>query len=278
MNRNWRSGVTVSLVAEARGGPFVYWDSLTSACRSAQELGFDTIEIFAPGADAVDAPELAALLNDTELDVAAFGTGAGWLRHQWTLTHESAPVRQQAIDFVRRLIDLAGQFSAPVIIGSMQGRWGGQVSHQQAWDWLAEGLQQLQQEARGYGVPVLYEPLNRYETNLCHTLEQGCRWLDHYQLDNVRLLADLFHMNIEEVDLGQALCLAGRRVGHIHFADSNRQAAGRGHLDFTPVVSALDAIGYDGILSAEVVPIPDSVAAARQTITTFRRLKGAVAQ
>ncbi|HEV3385495.1 MAG TPA: TIM barrel protein, partial [Gemmata sp.] len=64
---------------------------------------------------------------------------------------------------------------------------------------------------------------------------------------------------------------AGPYVGHIHFADSNRKAVGLGHTDFTPIVSALKEIGYEGYLSAEVYPLPDSDSAAKQTIESFRK-------
>ncbi len=50
-----KSAVTVSLVPEARGGPFVFWDDLAAACKTAREIGYDAIELFAPSADAVDA-------------------------------------------------------------------------------------------------------------------------------------------------------------------------------------------------------------------------------
>ena len=67
------------------------------------------------------------------------------------------------------------------------------------------------------------------------------------------------------------LVAAGPHVGHVHFADSNRRAAGMGHTDFAPVVKALREIGYAGYLSAEVLPLPNSTAAAKQTIESFRR-------
>ena len=87
---------------------------------------------------------------------------------------------------------------------------------------------------------------------------------------NVRVLSDLFHMNIEEADIAAALREAGKLVGHIHFADSNRHAIGFGHTGVASVVAALRDIGYTGYLSAEILPLPDSVTAARRTIESFR--------
>ena len=70
-----KSAITISLVTEAKGGPFVYWDDLPAACRQAAELGFHAIELFAPGPDAVSTPELASLLHGHKLKLAAVGTG-----------------------------------------------------------------------------------------------------------------------------------------------------------------------------------------------------------
>ena len=74
---------------------------------------------------------------------------------------------------MRSIIDLAGPFGASAIIGSMQGRWGDGVSKDQALGWLAEALEELGEHAKQYKVPLLYEPLNRYETNLVNRVDQG---------------------------------------------------------------------------------------------------------
>ena len=226
-----RSAVTVSLVPESRGGPFVYWDGLTEACFHAAALGFDAIEIFPPSAAAIDPAQLRPLLARHRLAVAAVGTGAGWVVRKWTLTHPDAAIRKRAREFIRAIIDLAADFHAPAIIGSMQGRAEGGVDRAQALNWLGEALDELGAHAATRGTVLLLEPLNRYETNLCNRLGDTAAWLDQRGADSVRLLADLFHMAIEEADPAAALRAAGHRIGHIHFADSNRWAMGLGHTD-----------------------------------------------
>ena len=86
------------------------------------------------------------------------------------------------------------------------------------------------------------------------------------------LLADLFHMNIEETNIAQAIERGGSRIGHVHFVDSNRRAAGFGHIDFAPIAQSLRSIGYDGFASAEAFPFPDPDAAARSTIDDLSSL------
>jgi sugar phosphate isomerase/epimerase len=262
-----KSAVTISLVPEARGGPFVFWDDLAAGIKTAAAFGFDAVEIFPPSADAIDPVELRKMLSDKGLSLAAVGTGAGWVKHKLTLTDPAT--REKATEFVKGIIDFAGPFGAPAIIGSMQGRAG--ADHAAAQRLLGESLAELGGYAAKYGVPLLYEPLNRYETNLVNTVGGGDCLIHDFGLTNVRLLCDLFHMNIEEDDLAEELRKSGKNVGHVHFADSNRRAAGMGHTDFGPIVEALRDIGYNGYLSAEVLPLPDPIAAARQTIESFRK-------
>jgi sugar phosphate isomerase/epimerase len=266
-----RSSVTVSLVPEARGGPFVFWDDLPAACRKARELGFDAIEVFPPAADAISSAELRTLLADHGLALAAVGTGAGWVKGRLHLTLPEATAREKAKSFIRSIIDLAGGFAAPAIIGSMQGRSGDGVDHATATAYLAEALDALGEYAAQYHAPLIYEPLNRYETNLVNTVDVGVRLLERLSTQNVVLLADLFHMNIEEASLPEAIRRGGRHIGHVHFVDSNRRPAGFGHLDYKPIAAALSEIGYQGFASAEAFPWPDSDAAARQTMTAFRQ-------
>jgi len=266
-----RSSITVSLVHESRGGPFVFWDDLPAACCTATALGFDAVEVFPPGPDAVPPAIMRKLLDDNGLALAAVGTGAGWVRKKLHLCLPEAAARVKARDYIRAIIDFAGPFGAPAIIGSMQGRFGDEVDQPTALKYLSDALEDLGEHARQYNVPLIFEPINRYETNLINTIDAGMKLVRPLSTKNVLLLADLFHMNIEEVDTAAALRAGGNLIGHIHFVDSNRRPAGMGHIDYPPIVAALEAIGYNRFASAEALPYPDPESAARQTILAFRK-------
>ncbi len=274
-----RAAVTVCLVPEARQGPFVFHggsaeEALEVGCRRAAELGFDGVEVFPIGGEQLAGCGLERHLGERGLRLAAVGSGAGWVRHRLTLTHAEPAVREEACEFVESLVTVAARHGAPVIVGSMQGRHEGSVSRADALDHLASALARLGHHAAALGQPLLYEPLNRYETNLFTRIGEAAAFLRERRVEGVRILADLFHMNIEEADPAAALVDCGALVGHVHWADSNRSAMGSGHTDAARVAEALGAIGYSGWLSAEVFPLPDADTAAAMTIRSIRALAG----
>src|SRR5262245_37166933 len=113
-----RCAVTVSLVPEARGGPFVFWEGLAKACARAAEIGFDGIEVFPRSPDEVDWRRLGTLLAEHDLKLAAVGTGGGWVVHKFRLTDPEPEIRERAKNFALDIIERAGGLGAPTIVGS----------------------------------------------------------------------------------------------------------------------------------------------------------------
>jgi len=268
------AAVSISLTPEARGGPFVFSDRLSAGCARASQLGFHGIELFPRAAEEVDSRKLKELLAKHRLKLAAIGTGAGWLLRKLSLTHPKGSVRREAQHFIGEIIDLASDFGAAVIIGSMQGRVESNTTRQQAMIWMKECLEHLGERSCAAGIPLMIEPLNRYETNVLNRISEGITVLKSLRTRNVKLLCDLYHMNIEEASIPEALIKAGKRLGHVHWADSNRHAMGFGHTTMEPVVKALRKIGYSGYISAEVLPLPSPESAARQTMKSYRHFFG----
>lgn len=264
-----RIAVTLCRVPEAAAGPFVFHAPLAEGFALAEESGFDAVELFLPGPEDVSVEEIQFLSEKHGLGIAAVGTGAGMLKHGLSLTDPSGETRAAALDFLLRMIAFGGQLGAPAILGSMQGKHGGGVSKEQALQWLAAALRAAGAAAADHHVPFIYEPLNRYETNLINRLGEGVEFIEGESLENIVLLGDLFHMNIEEPDPAAAILVAGKHLGHLHYADSNRRAMGFGHTDPKPIIAALREIGFSGHLSAEILPLPDPMTAARQTIQSI---------
>jgi sugar phosphate isomerase/epimerase len=266
-----KSAVTISLLPEAKGGPFVFWYDLAAACAQASELGFDAVEIFPTSAESLNVSEVRNLLARHRLQVAAVGTGGGWVKHRLRLTDPDPAVRRRAREFASGVVTAAGELGAPAIIGSMQGRCETGVSRPQAFGWLGEALEELSEQSAHFNQVLLYEPLNRYETDVFTRQGEAAAFLRNLRSKNVRLLCDLFHMNLEERSIGDTLLEVGPLIGHVHWADSNRLAMGSGHTEVAPIVAALRATGYSGYLSAEVLPLPSGIDAARQSLESIRR-------
>ncbi len=175
-----------------------------------------------------------------------------------TLLDADPNVRAAGLDLTRRRLDLAGSLDAAgVLLVPQFGRtpalpdlspFKSGVDLER--ELLTVQLAALVPAAAAAGVPLFLEPLNRYEAHLVNRLDQGVAFAEAVGPE-IAIMADFFHMNIEEADIAQSINDAGRHIVYVHVADSNRLQPGRGHLDFRPGFAALKAIGYDGFLGIE---------------------------
>ena len=134
---------------------------------------------------------------------------------------------------------------------------------------LLEGLQELGEHAAKHNVQIFLEPLNRYEDHMLNTLEQGIALCKKVGLESVKLMADLYHMNIEEKNSSQALIEAKDYLAHVHLADSNRLEPGQGQTDFTKIRKTLEQITYGGFLALECRFKDEALTALRKSIQVF---------
>ena len=116
---------------------------------------------------------------------------------------------------------------------------------------LLDALEELGEHADENGTLVLLEPLNRYEDHMLNRVEQAVELGQTVGRSSIRVMGDLFHMNIEEDDLGETIRRAGGYLAHVHLADSNRLQPGTGHTDFAGAFGALRDTGFDGYMAME---------------------------
>jgi sugar phosphate isomerase/epimerase len=116
---------------------------------------------------------------------------------------------------------------------------------------LLDSLNQLNKVGIKTGTIVYIEPLNRYEDNMINKLEDAMSLIKEGKFSHVQIIADFFHMNIEEPSIRESLFNAKEYLGHVHLADSHRFQPGSGHLDFVPGFQTLREIGYEGYLAFE---------------------------
>ena len=118
-------------------------------------------------------------------------------------------------------------------------------------------LPEIVESAEKNKCSLLLEPLNRYETHFLKSLEQAVEFCEKINSPYLKIMADFFHMNIEEVNIAQSIEKAGKWISHVHLADSNRILPGMGHTDFAPGFQSLKKIGFEGYMALECgVPEP----------------------
>jgi sugar phosphate isomerase/epimerase len=116
---------------------------------------------------------------------------------------------------------------------------------------LTEALSELARHAEHVGATVFFEPLNRYEDHMVNRLEQAAAICRDVGSASVNVMADTFHMSVEEDDLAESIRSTGDLVGHVQLGDSGRLQPGVGHLDWPPLMEALRDVGYAGWLAME---------------------------
>jgi len=235
--------------------------------------GYDGVELAIRDPRLVDGDELLRVAAAHGLAIPAIGTGQAWGEEGLSFTDPGPAVRAAAIERVKAHIPFAARTHAVIIIGLLRGIVKPGVDPGQAMEWLVEALQQCCATARPHGVRIALEPICRYETTLVNTVAQGLDLIQQVGADNLGLLLDTFHMNIEEPVIEDSIRACGERILHFHVADSNRQHPGAGHLDFASILNALSESGYDGFVSGEFMPLPDADTAAEQNLTYLRRLE-----
>jgi sugar phosphate isomerase/epimerase len=116
---------------------------------------------------------------------------------------------------------------------------------------VSASLIYLNEAAEETGTSIFLEPLNRYQDHMMNTLADARSYIEENELKNVKIIADFYHMNIEEDDISKALHENRDLIGHIHLADNHRYQPGSGSLDFKKHFNQLKQDGYEGFLTLE---------------------------
>lgn len=169
--------------------------------------------------------------------------------------------RSRAHESLKRQLEYAAELGAvdgPIFVPIFAGpnRMPDLRPFRSRWDLCralcVEALRRIDADAREAGATALLEPLNRYEADFLNRLDQAQAMLQELpQPCGVRIMADFFHMHVEEASIPAALEAAGPWIGHVHLADSTRREPGSGSIDFAAGFRALRRIGFRGSMALE---------------------------
>ncbi|MEW5959319.1 MAG: sugar phosphate isomerase/epimerase family protein [Chloroflexota bacterium] len=226
--------------------------SLAEIAQRLAALDYDGVELMG-NLDACQPAVAAKILQDHNLQVFSLTPD------NVDLAHPDDSIRGKAIDYYRRLLDFAAELGRLLVsCHGYVGRVRPVSTQSQERTMFVEAVRQIAERAAQLDLRLVMEVLNRYEAHLLNTAAEAVAFVSEVGTDNVGILLDAYHMNIEEADPARALRQAGRRLWLYHAADSNRQGIGRGHTDFIGQLAALSQIGYQGPIILEcTAPGPD---------------------
>ena len=258
--------------ANAPASAVVVWRGFEQSVTKAAAMGYDGIELALGEAADIDVPELDRLLAQYGLSVSCISTGLTYARMGLYMTHPDAQKRDEIVRVFHGWIDLAANHGSFINMGRSRGFVGEGQTREEAENLFLETMGRVLPYAKEKGVTILIEPINRYESNFINSLDEATELLDRLQADNVGIMADVFHMNIEDDTIPGSLIRNQKYVKYIHIADSNRLAPGMGHTDFAAILEALRTVGYDGWLSVEILPARDPDELARKAASHMNAL------
>jgi sugar phosphate isomerase/epimerase len=220
--------------------------SLEEKCKLAKEIGVEGVEV--QGDLSQNPIELQALLNKYELKVLSVTPD------NVDISSTDENVRSRAVQYFLDLLDWAKELGANrICLHGDVGKTQGSGDSPKDWELLVNSSASVVKKAEELGIEVVFEVLNRYENHQIVTAKEALNLIDEVGSENLKVLLDAYHMNIEEVCPIQALKDAGNKLGVYHVADSNRQGVGDGHSDLKGQVTALHEIGYEGPIIMEMV-------------------------
>lgn len=233
--------------------------------------GYDGAEL--PVVDASD-EELHAMGRALEA-VGLSATAVGFATAETNPISPDAAVRQAGVEHLARLAEKAAMMGANLIAGPMHSAYGLFTEEPPSDDersWCAEVLHAAGERARAFDVTIALEPLNRFECYFLNTASDCAELVRAIDHPNVVGALDTHHAHLEEDDLPGAIRAMGQTLGHVQLSENHRGTPGRGQVDFTKAIEALDDASYAGWLVIEAFSRRDS--SFGSALRIWRKLDG----
>lgn len=213
----------------------------------ARSFGFDIYEIAVEDPGVIDIGKVSEEAQRVGIDV----TICGAFGETRDISSPVAAYREEGMQYIRTLIDMAAACKSPYVAGPMyaavgRARQATPEEKREQTAYAVENLKRMAEYAAKRNVALALEPLNRFETDFMNTVEQGLELLHKVGFENAGFLLDTFHMNIEEKSLPKAIRMAKGKIFDFHSCANDRGTPGEDHFDWQAIVEALDEIEYRG--------------------------------
>jgi sugar phosphate isomerase/epimerase len=245
------------------------WGDVYAGIKRLATIGFDAVEVAGVTSYFRDADKIKKAADAEGMAVSSICT----LGFEFDLAFPRKEVREKAISYMYAVIDFAAALNCKRVIvnPTKLGKWTPLAPLADELKWGAEGIAAIADYAKPADIVLCVEAWNRYDTYLINTAAQCRAFIDMVKRENVGVMLDTFHLNIEEVDMAGAILDSRGYLVHLHVGDSNRAAPGMGHTNFVPLLKALKNIDYQGYITMELTPPAAdlSIYADMYDMTTF---------
>ncbi|WP_191567295.1 sugar phosphate isomerase/epimerase family protein [Metabacillus idriensis] len=238
---------------------FAYWEQdwdtdYLKYVKKVSDLGFDVLEVGAAGIVNMSEEDLYSLRSEAEKYNITLTAGIG-LPKENDVSSQDENVRRNGIDFMKKILDALHKAGIRKIGGTIYSYWPVDytkpINKPETRKQSIKSMMELADYAAQYDITLLIETLNRFEQFLVNDAKEAVELVKDIGKDNVKVMLDSFHMNIEEDFIGDAIRYTGDYLGHFHIGECNRKVPGKGHMPWSDMGQALRDINYDGYIVME---------------------------
>lgn len=239
---------------------FAYWTRDWSAdfqsyVKKVAKLGFDVLEVSTAGMLDMPKAELDELRKAAEENRIEITYCVGFSPDK-DLASQDQSIRRNGIEYAKRTLEVIHYMKGKVFGGINYSSWPGTLEagitdKRPYLERSINSIREVIKTAENYDITYCVEVVNRFEQYLINTVEEGVAYVNEVGGPNIKLLLDVFHMNIEEDSIGEAIVYAGNKLGHLHIGECNRKVPGKGHMPWDEIAVALKRINYTGRIVME---------------------------
>lgn len=229
-------------------------------------FGYDGVELMTIDPSKLDWAQVRKTASDLGLVVGLVCTGEVFGQLGLSFADPDAGRRQEAVSRVKGIIDFAASQDAKINIGRVRGQYRPDVPREQTEEWAVEAFREISDHAAPLGVQIAVENVTIMQTNFINTMSEARRIVEMTKRPNFRAMMDVFHLNIEEKDMYQAIRDYADINIHVHLADNNRRYPGACGLDFERIIQTFHDVGYNDLFCTEVFQFPTQEECAKRAI------------
>jgi len=218
--------------------------------------GFDGVEISVVGQDKSDLQMMRSAVADLGMSL----TASTFVPPEANPIAADPSVRALSVDYLKARIDETAVLGSDILVGGIYQAhkyFSGRGPTDQEWEWSRQYLREAGEYARNCGVKLGLEFLNRFEVYLINTAADAAKMCRDVGLDNVGVLYDTHHANIEDPNPAIALPSCSDHLMHVHLSESHRGTLGSGQVKWEETFATLKFLEYEGWLTIEAFGTSD---------------------